>query len=133
MKIYIIKHTKGLSLKLIYDELSRGGRIVAYAYCISIIAKTFRLISTPHYIRPKEMLSKYSRPYTLLTLFLGWWGLPWGPVYTHEMLLANSKNGGGVDITQDILIKIKKQYADANSQAILTEDLTIEFDDDEMI
>jgi hypothetical protein len=43
----------------------------------------------------------------LLSLLIGWWGLPWGPVYTLEMININSdKQGGATDVTEDVLLKI---------------------------
>jgi len=30
-----------------------------------------------------------SLPFTLLSLLLGWWGNPWGPIYTIQSLWVN--------------------------------------------
>ena len=40
-------------------------------------------------------------PFTLLSLLLGWWGIPWGPIYTIQSLWVNLK--GGRDVTQEIM------------------------------
>jgi hypothetical protein len=36
-------------------------------------------------------------PYTLMSLLLGWWGIPWGPIRTIQALATNF--GGGEDVT----------------------------------
>ncbi|AYL96958.1 hypothetical protein [Mucilaginibacter celer] len=93
MKTYIIKNTGGISLSEFYDCLNKGGKIVIYGYCISLIALTYRLISPPHLIRPGESQSKFKRHYNTLSLIFGWWGFPWGPIYSIDMIKVNAKNG----------------------------------------
>jgi hypothetical protein len=39
-------------------------------------------------------------PYTLLTVLLGWWGLPWGPICTVRALGANLASGR--DVTEEV-------------------------------
>jgi len=36
-------------------------------------------------------------PYTVLSLLLGWWGVPWGLIYTPLVVITNFS--GGCDIT----------------------------------
>lgn len=133
MKTYTIKKTAGISLQQLYSDLSSGGHIVSYGYCVSILALTFRLMSSPHFIKPSEKLSQYRLGYNLRSLFLGWWGFPWGPIYTIDMLKINYKTGGGIDITDDILTKIKVQYADTDDQHIFEEDITVDYDESELV
>jgi len=121
-----------MSLNELYKGLEDGGKIVIYGYCISIVAMTFRRISSPHYIEPYERLSKYRLKYNLLSLTFGWWGLPWGPIYTIDMIKINFKNGGGLDVTDDILVKLKKKYPQRTND-IFNEDITIDYDDGELI
>ena len=35
---------------------------------------------------------------------LGWWGIPWGPIYTIQSLWVNFK--GGKDVTQEVLVSM---------------------------
>jgi hypothetical protein len=132
MKVYKIKHTAGISLNEFYNDLENGGRIIIYGYCVSIVAKTFRLTSSPYFIKPGEKYSKYRMSYTIYSLLFGWWGLPWGPIYTIDMIRINYKNGGGVDTTDELLDKIKQKYPDTKSREVLAEDLTIEFHEKEL-
>jgi hypothetical protein len=39
-------------------------------------------------------------PWTLLTLVMGWWGIPWGPIRSVQSLWTNLK--GGVDVTAEV-------------------------------
>ncbi|MFL5243975.1 MAG: hypothetical protein ACJ8FY_17880 [Gemmataceae bacterium] len=37
-------------------------------------------------------------PYSLISLLCGWWGLPWGVIYTPLTILTNLR--GGFEITE---------------------------------
>lgn len=82
-------------------ELERGGRLVVFEYCFSIIIMTFKQSSDIMLIRAGEGTAGKSLPYTLLTLFVGWWGFPWGPIYSFMALATNLS--GGRDVTQEVL------------------------------
>ena len=32
-------------------------------------------------------------PYSFITLLVGWWGIPWGPIYTVQAITQNVKGG----------------------------------------
>lgn len=114
------------------DSTGEAGKFVIYGYCISF-GLTFRRISQPYYIKPGELPSKYRAPYTTLSLIFGWWGFPWGPIYTVDMLKINAKNGGGVDVTGEILIKLQDKYAHADMFIPFAEDIMIDYEDNELI
>jgi len=38
--------------------------------------------------------------FTLLTLVAGWWGFPWGPIYSVQSIYSNLS--GGKDVTKEI-------------------------------
>lgn len=88
-----IMGTKGLSAEQINDELQRGGRIVVYRYCVSIVFMTFRRSSGPIFIRAGQSAFLRGLVYTLISLIFGWWGIPWGPVYTIDSIITNCKGG----------------------------------------
>jgi hypothetical protein len=104
-----------------------------YGYCVSILAITFRLVSPPYFIKPGERLSKYRLGYNIRSVLFGWWGLPWGSIYTIDMIKINFKNGGGIDITDDILAKVRLKYFPANAGTMFDEDITIEYDKHELV
>jgi len=73
------------------------GRRVIYEYCISFVVVTLRRTSRVHQLKPGESGLLKGLPYTLLTVLFGWWGIPWGVVYTPLALLTYLS--GGRDVT----------------------------------
>jgi len=96
-----IKNIEGLTVSDINRELSRGGKFVVFQYCFSIIVMTFNRRSDIYFIKGGESTVKHSIGLTLLTLIFGWWGIPWGPIYSIGALYSNLT--GGKDITQEVL------------------------------
>jgi hypothetical protein len=96
-----IKNIEGMTVDDLNRELATGGKFVVFEYCISIVVMTFKRGSDIYFIRAGESTVKYSIGFTLLTLLLGWWGIPFGPIYTIWALVVNFK--GGKDITQDVI------------------------------
>ena len=66
-----------------------------------MIGLTFKRNTGIYYIRPGENAPVKGLGYTLLSLFAGWWGIPWGPIYTIEALVANL--GGGKNVTDRVM------------------------------
>ncbi|SNT36216.1 hypothetical protein SAMN05421640_3551 [Ekhidna lutea] len=91
----------GLTLDQLNEELRHGGKFVIYYYTISIIVFSFRRSSKVKFISNDENGVIKGLPYTLITFFLGWWGIPWGFIYTPHSLYVNLK--GGKDVTAEIL------------------------------
>lgn len=96
-----IKGIEGLSNQEINQELRSGGKFVVYRYTISLLVVTLRRSSDVYFVRSTEKAAMKGMSYTLLTLVMGWWGIPWGPIYTIGSLGTNL--GGGKDVTQEIL------------------------------
>ena len=82
-------------------ELQQGGKFVMYQYCISILIMTFKRSSNVYFIRHEENAVLKGLPFTLLSLVLGWWVIPWGPIYTIQSLWVILM--GGWDVTQEIM------------------------------
>ncbi len=85
-------------------EVDRGARFVIYLYCVSIVFMTFKRSSDIHFVRPGQSAVARGLPCTLISLLCGWWGIPWGLVYTIEALIKNL--GGGTDVTDAVLAQI---------------------------
>ncbi|HMF12718.1 MAG TPA: hypothetical protein VKE94_10445 [Gemmataceae bacterium] len=79
------------------DASRAGSRLVVYEYCISFVFITLRRASGVYRLRPGESGRLKGLPYTLLTLVLGWWGVPWGILYTPLVVLTNLSGGRVVD------------------------------------
>jgi hypothetical protein len=85
------------SAEEIREEIERGARIVSYAWCVSLLIITFRRGTRPYLIKGGHSRLAPGLPWALLTLLLGWWGFPWGLVYTPAALWKTLR--GGADLT----------------------------------
>jgi len=100
---------EGISAQELNFELQQGAKFVFYQYCISIIIMTFKRPSDIYFIRAGEGRIGKGLSFSIMTFFLGWWGIPWGPIYTMESFITNF--GGGKDVTQEVIASINKQGA----------------------
>ncbi|GMU59244.1 MAG: hypothetical protein AMXMBFR34_10070 [Myxococcaceae bacterium] len=96
-----IKGIDGMSVGELQDQIRQGGKFVIYSYCISILVMTFKRSSDIHFVRSGDSAVLAGLQYTLLSLFLGWWGIPWGFIYTPMALVQNL--GGGKDVTVEVM------------------------------
>jgi hypothetical protein len=85
----------------IVEEVGRGGRFVYFQYCVSVLVLTFRRSSPIFFVKAGESRVVKSLPYSLSSLVLGWWGFPWGFIYTPAVLAKNF--AGGEDITDKVM------------------------------
>jgi hypothetical protein len=93
-----IKGLEGISLETLEHEVQQGGRFVVYTFVVSVILMTFKRSSAVHYFRPHMGSVGPGLKYTLITLLFGWWGIPWGPIYSIGGLVANFRGGKNVTI-----------------------------------
>jgi hypothetical protein len=94
-----IRGIEGLTTAEVEAEVQAGGRFVFFECCISLLFVTWRRPSSIYLLRKGERGLIKALPHVLLTLILGWWGIPWGLVYTPRALLTNL--GGGHDVTAE--------------------------------
>lgn len=88
-----------MSLKEIKQELRDGGKFVIYEYCISICILTFKRPTSIYFIAADESDITPGIAFSVISLFFGWWGFPWGPIYTIGSFITNF--GGGKDVTRE--------------------------------
>ena len=96
-----IKNIEGLTPDALRAEVANGGRFLQFDYAISIIIMTFKRSTDVYFVRHDGSHWKDSWPYTLCSLFIGWWGIPWGFIYTPMALYTNLK--GGRDLTKEVM------------------------------
>src|SRR5262245_13454702 len=99
-----IKNIGGLTPTDLQVEVKNGARFVYYEYTISLLVVIFRRTSGVYLIRARENGLFKSLPYTLVTMLLGWWGIPFGTKYTIESITTNVN--GGVDVTDDVMATV---------------------------
>lgn len=97
---------EGLTVQDLNQAIRQGGKFVVFPYCISVILLTFKHSSDIYFVHVGENPIGKSLAYTLMSLLLGWWGIPWGPIYTLEALFVNLT--GGRDVTQEVLAAINR-------------------------
>jgi hypothetical protein len=85
-------------------ELNQGARFVFFTYVISLGIVTFRRSSAIIYKAPNESAWVKGLPYSLLSLLMGWWGIPFGFIYTPIALYSNFN--GGVDVTDEVAAQV---------------------------
>ncbi|WP_414575945.1 hypothetical protein [Anabaena sp. CCY 9402-a] len=96
-----------MTVEELNQELANGAKFVVFLYCFSIVILTFKRSSEIYLIKSGENTLKKSIKFTLISLFLGWWGLPWGIVYTIQCLFTNLS--GGRDVTQQIMAALRQE------------------------
>ena len=97
---------EGLSVHQLRDEVSRGGRFVVYGYCVSLLILTFKRSSDITFVRAGQSPVVAGLGWTFLSFFLGWWGFPWGLIYTPWSLFENLS--GGKDVTVEVMNSIQQ-------------------------
>ncbi len=104
-----IQGIEGMSVNEINLELQRGAKFVIFQYCISVIVMTFKRPSNIYFIRLGDNAIVKGIGYTLLSLLFGWWGIPWGPIYTIQSLARNL--GGGKEVTKQVMASLSQTKA----------------------
>ena len=100
---------EGMSPDQVQFEIQRGAKLVCYQYCISILVMSFRRSSDAYFVRAGESAVSKGLPWTLLSLVAGWWGIPWGPIFTIQSLVTNFQ--GGKDLTAEFSSRLTRPTA----------------------
>jgi hypothetical protein len=88
---------EGMNPQQLVNELQSGARFVQYQFCFSVGIMTFKQGTNFYFVRVGESPAVKGLRWSLLTLLVGWWGIPWGPIYTVQSLWVNLR--GGHDVT----------------------------------
>lgn len=96
-----IKGINDMTLPDVEAAVGKGAKFVYFEFCISLLIITFRRSSTIYFIKTSKERWLLTAYYDLVTFALGWWGLPWGLVYTPMALFRNTL--GGHNLTPQIM------------------------------
>ena len=96
-----INGLENISMQQLSQEVMRGGKFVVFEYCVSLLIITLKRPSGVYFIRADEGTFGKSISFTIISLIMGWWGIPWGPIYTIGSLITNL--GGGKDVTLEMM------------------------------
>jgi nephrocystin-3 len=106
-----INGIEGMTINNINAELSRGGKFVIFQYCIII----FKQSSSIYFIKGDDKAFIKGLRFTLISLFLGWWGLtliggripcPTGLIHSVKSCITNFR--GGKDVTQEVIYTLSQ-------------------------
>lgn len=101
-----IKNIEGLSGDQIREMVNNGGKFVMYTYCISIVLATFRRGSSIYFIPPGKSAVSPGLKHLATSTVVGWWGIPWGPIYTIGSIAGVLS--GGKDVTTEVMRSINQ-------------------------
>jgi hypothetical protein len=87
------------------EEIRRGAKCIMYEYCLSIVIMTFRRPSGIYLILPSESAVVKGLGFSAISFFLGWWGFPWGIIYTIGSFITNFR--GGTDLTMEVMADLE--------------------------
>lgn len=72
-----------------------------FSYVISLGVVTLRRSSGVIHLHRGESALWAGLSYSAISAVAGWWGIPWGPIFTIRSLLGNAR--GGLDVTEAAL------------------------------
>lgn len=108
-----IKNIEGLKVNQIKQLINQGAKFVIFPYTVSFVLMTLKRNSSIYFLHPYEKSIKYSYRHVGVNLVLGWWGLPWGPIYTIGAMYTQII--GGKDVTQIVLSELIQNDPDADT------------------
>jgi hypothetical protein len=97
----IVPGTRALTLAGVQDDVRKGGRFVIYSYVFSVLIMTFRKNSGIYYVRSDSDGVSKALGFSVLSMLLGPWGIPWGLIWTPAAVFTNL--AGGTDVTAPVL------------------------------
>lgn len=95
-----IKGMEGLTDEEFAEQLKNGARFVYFEFCVSLLIVTFKQPTSIYFIRAGESAVMKGLPWTLLSWVVGWWGFPFGVIYTLWVTISNFS--GGTNVTNDL-------------------------------
>ena len=106
-----IKGLGTLTPEQVDSAVATGGRFVVYEYCISLLFITLRQQTEVVLLASGELGVLRGLPYSAISILLGWWGLPWGLIYTPLSLINNLR--GGANVTPEVQAWVHANRAEA--------------------
>ncbi|MBA3707234.1 MAG: hypothetical protein H0W83_00265 [Planctomycetes bacterium] len=107
MAIPPIEGINGMDFKAIESEIENGGKFVMYQYVISVVILSFRQPSPIIFVKGGGSRIAKGFKYTAIAFLFGWWGIPWGILYTIGALGSNLT--GSKDLTREVMAELATQ------------------------
>ena len=93
----------GLTAHDLQRQVDNGAQFIYFAYTISLIVVTFKRTSGVYLVQQAEKRAIRGIPFTMISLLFGWWGIPFGPLYTIESIRTNMR---GKDVTDEVMATV---------------------------
>ena len=93
----IVSGTQGMTVGQLEDDILQGGKFILFMWNFSVVVMSFRRNSPLTYVRAGEWVGPKALLWSLPSFLIGWWGIPWGIIFTIMSLHRNSM--GGQDVT----------------------------------
>lgn len=106
-----IKGAEGLTVGDVFREIGEGATFVVYQHCVSIGIASFKNPSAIYFVRPGQRHWGPALSRSAVSLVCGWWGIPWGPIWTVSTIGTNL--AGGKDVTEGVMHWLSQYPADA--------------------
>lgn len=100
-------NSDSFSFSEIQNLKSKNGKFVTFQWIIPLPMFTpVKRLSKVYFVSKASEAKDYAKKYNLINLLIGWWGLPFGPVYLVKSIALN--NQGGIDVTDDIYLNLNE-------------------------
>jgi hypothetical protein len=99
----VVRGIQEMTLGDLVEQLKLGGRFVVFHWSAGLLLRTVRRPSAIQFLRAGESGGRGGWR-TLVTLFTGWWAIPFGPTETLACLRENL--AGGRDVTAIVLQRL---------------------------
>jgi hypothetical protein len=90
-------------------KVTLSSMLAQYQACVSLVILTLRFRSPRRIVGSRES-QRTGVLYTLISAVAGWWGVPWGFVYTPQAIYRNLK-GGYRQTVKDLLPNVAAEIA----------------------
>jgi hypothetical protein len=109
-KPFRIKGARGMTIASLRSAVASGARIVIYPYAESWLLVSFKRTTDPTLVLPGASRLGTAATPILHSLLFGWWGFPWGPIFTIQTIVQSAR--GGIDITDAVMPALEQDYAE---------------------
>ena len=99
----------GMTIAEVKAAVAGGAKFVVFPYAESWIVVSFRRATKPTFIRAGTSGAGAKAVPILHSLLFGWWGFPWGPIFTIGTIAQTLR--GGTDVTAEVMAGLESTYA----------------------
>lgn len=92
-------------------SITKDSKVIQYQFCFSLIFISFTF-PTRFLLESDDSRKFHNAAACLFTFLFGWWGVPWGPLYSIQSIYRNLK--GGSTQTVESLLESRKLVTGAS-------------------